>query len=52
MPWSDLKIGSCGVSYSGSAAEMLVVNRRPSVAAVAPLFNDFNYLDHLAYPDQ
>jgi uncharacterized protein len=50
QPWSNRKIGATGVSYSGNAAEMLVVNRRPEVAAVAPLFNDFNYLDHLAYP--
>jgi hypothetical protein len=50
QPWSNGKIGSYGVSYVGNAAEMLLVARRPAVAAAAPLFNDFNYLDHLAYP--
>lgn len=50
QPWSNRKIGATGVSYPGNAAEMLAINDRPAVAAVAPLFNDFNYLDHLAYP--
>ncbi len=48
--WSNGKVGAYGVSYVGNTAEMLLAARRPAVAAVAPLFNDFNYLDHLAYP--
>jgi putative CocE/NonD family hydrolase len=48
--WSNGKVGACGVSYVGNTAEMLLVDRRPSVKAAAPLFNDFNYLDHLVYP--
>jgi len=50
QPWSNQKVGAFGVSYEGNTAEMLVVNQRPFVKAVAPLFNDFNYIDHLAYP--
>jgi putative CocE/NonD family hydrolase len=50
QPWSDGRIGTFGVSYVGNTAEMIVVNRRPSVRAAAPLFNDFNTLDHLVYP--
>jgi putative CocE/NonD family hydrolase len=50
QPWSNQKVGAFGVSYEGNTAEMLVVNRRPFVKAVAPLFNDFNYIDYLAYP--
>ena len=50
QPWSNHKVGSFGVSYVGNTAEMLLVNRHPAVAAAAPLFNDFNYVDHLTYP--
>jgi len=50
QPWSNKRVGAYGVSYSGNAAEMLLAARRSAVAAVAPLFNDFNNLDHLAYP--
>lgn len=48
--WSNGRVGSYGVSYVGNAAEMLLAAGRPAVVAAAPLFNDFNYLDHLAYP--
>jgi putative CocE/NonD family hydrolase len=48
--WSNGKIGAYGVSYPGNTAEMLMVNRHTGVKAVAPLFNDFNYYDHLVEP--
>jgi len=50
QPWSNRKVGAYGVSYSGNTAEMLLINKRSAVSAVAPLFNDFNSIDHLAYP--
>jgi putative CocE/NonD family hydrolase len=48
--WSNGKVGAYGVSYPGNTAEMLMVNQRPSVRAVAPLFNDYNYFDFLVDP--
>jgi putative CocE/NonD family hydrolase len=49
-PWSSGKVGSLGISYDGTAAEMLLVNQHPAVRAVAPLFSLFDaYLD-VAFP--
>ncbi len=50
QPWSNGRIGSFGVSYDGTTAEMLAVNQHPAVRAVAPLYPDFNAFDHLVYP--
>jgi putative CocE/NonD family hydrolase len=50
QPWSNGRIGAYGVSYPGNTAEMLMVNQRPSVKVVAPLYNDFNYYDLLVEP--
>ena len=50
QPWSNGRVGSVGVSYEGTTAEMLAVNRNPAVRAVAPLYPDFNPFDHLVYP--
>jgi len=48
--WSSGKIGAFGVSYSGTTAEMLMVNQRPAVKVVAPLYDDFNAFDFLIDP--
>ena len=49
QPWSDGRIAGVGVSYSGAAAELLLVNGHPAVKAAAPLFCDFDqYTDILA----
>ncbi len=48
--WSNGRVGAAGVSYDGDTAEMLMVNRHPAVKAVAPLYPDFNALDHLIFP--
>ncbi|MGH9753854.1 MAG: CocE/NonD family hydrolase, partial [Blastocatellia bacterium] len=45
QPWSDGKVGAMGVSYVGTTAELLLVNRHPAVKAVAPQFSLFD-----AYP--
>ena len=50
QPWSNGRVGAYGVSYAGNTAEMLAVNRRPAVRAVAPLFNDFDNFGHLIFP--
>lgn len=49
QPWSDGRVAGVGVSYSGSAAELLLANRHPAVKAALPLFCDFDqYQDILA----
>jgi putative CocE/NonD family hydrolase len=50
QPWSNGRIGSFGVSYDGTTAEMIGVNGHPAVKALAPLYPDFNSYDHLVYP--
>jgi len=50
QPWSNGKVGAFGVSYSGTTAELLMVNQRPGVKAVAPLYDDFNAFDFLIEP--
>lgn len=46
QPWSNGKVGSTGVSYLGTTAEMLLVNKHPAVKACIPrssiydLYND------------
>jgi putative CocE/NonD family hydrolase len=50
QPWSNGKVGAFGVSYSGTTAELLMVNQRPAVKAVAPLYDDFNAFDFLIVP--
>ncbi len=48
--WSNGRVGSFGASYEGTTAEMLAVNLRPMVKAVAPLYPDFDAYNHLVYP--
>jgi len=50
QPWSNGRIGAYGVSYAGNTAEMLAVNKRKAVRAIAPLFNDFDNFGHLVFP--
>jgi len=50
QPWSNGRVGSFGVSYEGTTAEMIAVNGHPAVRAVAPLYPDFSAYDHLVYP--
>ncbi len=50
QPWSNGRIGAYGGSYEGNTAEMLAVNMRPAVKAVAPLFNDFDNFGQLVFP--
>jgi putative CocE/NonD family hydrolase len=50
QPWSNGRVGAYGVSYAGNTAEMLAVNKRKSVRAIAPLFNDFDNFGHLVFP--
>lgn len=50
QPWSDGAVGALGSSYSGGAAELLLVNRHPAVRAVAPRFSPFDAYSDIAFP--
>ena len=50
QPWSNGRVGSFGVSYDGTTAEMIAVNHSPAVKAVAPLYPDFSAYEHLIRP--
>lgn len=50
QPWSNGRVGATGVSYDGTAAELLAACGHPAVRAVAPLYSDFNYYTDLLYP--
>jgi len=50
QPWSSGKVGSLGISYDGTSAEMLLVNRHPAVRAIAPLFALFDAYTDIAFP--
>jgi putative CocE/NonD family hydrolase len=48
--WSNGKVGATGISYDGTAAELLLVNKHPAVKAVAPLFSLFDVYTDIAFP--
>jgi putative CocE/NonD family hydrolase len=50
QPWSNGKVGSFGISYDGTTAEMLLVNNHPAVRAVAPMFSLFDVYADVAFP--
>ena len=50
QPWSDGQIGALGLSYSGTSAELLLVNQHPAVKAVAPMFSGFDFYSEIAFP--
>jgi len=45
-PWSNGRIGTAGVSYNGTTAEMSGVNKHPAIKAIVPEFSLYD-----AYPD-
>jgi putative CocE/NonD family hydrolase len=48
--WSDGKVGATGVSYDGTAAEFLLVNKHPAVKAIVPRFSLFDAYTDIAFP--
>jgi uncharacterized protein len=50
QPWSNGRVGSLGISYDGTAAEMLTFNRHPAVRAVAPMFSLYDVYADVAFP--
>lgn len=50
QPWSNGRVGSVGVSYSGTTAELMTTTGHPALKAAAPLFADFDAQYHLVMP--
>jgi len=48
--WSSGRVGSTGVSYVGTASEMLLANQHPAVKAIAPRFSLLDGYDDIAFP--
>lgn len=48
--WSNGKVGSLGVSYSGTAAEFLATNKHPNLKAIAVMFALFDVYEDNAFP--
>lgn len=50
QPWSNQRVGTTGISYSGTTAELLLVNRHPAVRACIPRSNIFDLYNHMVFP--
>ena len=50
QPWANGKVGTTGVSYDGTTAEMLLVNKHPAVRACAPRFSLYDTFTDVAFP--
>ncbi len=50
QPWSNGKIGTIGVSYTGATAELTAVTNHPAVKAVIPRFSQFDLFADLVFP--
>lgn len=50
QPWSNGKVGSTGVSYLGTTAELLLVNQHPAVQASVIRSGTFDLYEHIAFP--
>ena len=48
--WSNGRVGAIGVSFEGTASELLAATGHPAVRAVAPWFSDYNYYTDLVRP--
>ena len=50
QPWSNGKVASTGVSYVGTTAELLLINKHPAVKACIPRSNIFDLYNHVMFP--
>ncbi len=50
QPWSNKKVGSSGISYLGTTAEMLLVNQHPAVKACIPRSSIFDLYNDIVFP--
>ena len=48
--WSNQKIGTIGVSYSGTTAEFALVNQHPNIEAAILLYSLFDVYEDIAFP--
>jgi putative CocE/NonD family hydrolase len=48
--WSNQKIGTIGVSYSGTTAEFALVNQHPNIEAAVVLYSLFDVYEDIAFP--
>ena len=48
--WSNGKVASMGVSYSGNTAEMAALFRHPALVAAIPRFTDFDWYTNIVAP--
>ncbi len=48
--WSNGKVGSVGVSYSGTTAEFLMFNKHPNLKAVALMYSLYDVYDDISLP--
>ena len=50
QPWSNGAVGSIGVSYTGTTAQLLAATNHPAVKAVVPKFIEFDVYTDIFYP--
>jgi putative CocE/NonD family hydrolase len=50
QPWCDGNVGTTGISYLGTTAELLLVNNHPNVKACIPRSSIFDLYQHIMYP--
>jgi uncharacterized protein len=50
QPWSNGKVGAHGVSYEGSSAEFLLIDKNPAVKASVPQHSLFDAYADIAFP--
>lgn len=50
QPWSNGKVGTSGISYSGTTADFLLVNQHPAVKAAVPMFSLYDVYDDISFP--
>jgi putative CocE/NonD family hydrolase len=48
--WSNQKVGTIGVSYSGTTAEFALVNQHPNIEAAIVLYSLFDVYEDIAFP--
>ncbi|HHG86512.1 MAG TPA: CocE/NonD family hydrolase, partial [Bacteroidetes bacterium] len=48
--WANGQVGTVGISYTGTAAEFLLVNQHPAVKACMVLFSLYDVYDDIALP--
>jgi uncharacterized protein len=50
QPWSNGRVGSYGVSYSGDTAELMARTKNKHLVAIAPQFSDFDAYRQTVFP--